>query len=270
VSPRARVYAIVAVCAVAGAGAVVGITAATHSSPPQPPGPRGGTPPFASDGTAPASLVKEVRAALRLWPRGTIPRLRALAEAEPRSGFVRVNLGLALLWVRQDAAAAEQWRAAARVDPDTPSAIRAGDLLHPNSPPGLPFFVPSGKFDPRSRAELLRGIGFQRAGRPVSAERAFAAAARRAPDDAQTLVASAVSRFRKDHPERAFSRLGPLAARFPHNQAVRFHLGLLSIWIGDFREARRQLELARVAAPETRLGREAKTLLASLVRVGTG
>src|SRR6266545_6517442 len=89
---------------------------------------------------------------------------------------------------------------------------------------------------------------------------------RRAPDDAQTLVASAVSRFRKDHPERAFSRLGPLAARFPHNQAVRFHLGLLSIWIGDFREARRQLELARVAAPETRLGREAKTLLASLVR----
>jgi hypothetical protein len=263
VSPHVRVYAIVAVCAVAGAGAVVGITAATHHSPPKPLGPRAGAPPFAPDETAPASLVKEVRAALELWPRGTIPRLRALAEAKPRSGFVRVNLGLALLWVRQDAAAAG-------VDPDTPSAIRAGDLLHPNSPPGLPFFVASGKFDPRARTDLLRGIGFQRAGRPVSAERAFAAAARRAPDDAQTLVASAVSRFTKDHPERAFSRLGPLAARFPHNQAVRFHLGLLSIWIGDFREARRQLELARAAAPETRLGREAKTLLASLVRVGTG
>jgi tetratricopeptide (TPR) repeat protein len=270
VSPRVRVYVIVAVCAVASAGAVVGITAATHHSPPEPLGPRTGNPPFASDETAPPSLIHDVRAALQMWPRGTIPRLRGLAEAQPRSGFVRVNLGLALFWMRQDAAAAAQWRAATRIDPDTPSAIRAGDLLHPNSPPGLPFFVAGERIDPRARPELLRGIALQRAGRPVSAERAFAAAVRRAPDDVQTLVAAAVSRFTKEHPERAFSRLGPLAARFPHNQAVRFHLGLLSIWIGDFGEARRQLELARTAAPTTRLGREAKTLLASLVRVGTG
>jgi hypothetical protein len=269
-TPRARVYGIVAVCAVAAAGAVVGITAATHHSPPKPPGARAGKPPFASDITAPPALAAGVRRALAAWPNGTIPRLRGLVEANPRSAFVRVNLGVALFWARRDDAAASQWRTAARVDPDTPSAIRAQDLLHPGSPPGLPFFVPSGKLDPRARPQLLRGIGFQRAGRPVSAERAFAAAARRAPDDPQTLVAAAVSRFTKDHPERAFSRLGPLAARFPRNQAVRFHLGLLSIWIRDFGEARRQLELARAAGPQTRLGREAKTLLASLVRVGTG
>jgi predicted Zn-dependent protease len=89
------------------------------------------------------------------------------------------------------------------------------------------------------------------------------------PDDVEAQVAYAVSRYRKDHPERAFSRLGPLAQRFPGAQTVRFHLGLLSIWIGDFREAKRQLQLARAAGPGTRLGREAKTLLASLVRVGT-
>jgi hypothetical protein len=176
-----------------------------------------------------------------------------------------VNLGLALFWARRDAAAASSWRDAARVDPDSPSAIRAGDLLHPGSPPGLPFFVPSGRVDSR----LARGLVFQRAGRPVSAERAFAAAARAAPNDPQTLVAAAVSRYRKDDPARAFSRIGPLAARFPHSQTVRFHLGLLSIWIGDFREAKRQLELARDEGPQTKLGREAKTLLASLVRVGT-
>ena len=265
-SPRARVYAVVATCAVAAAGAVVGITAATHHSPPKPLGPREGRPPYAADPTAPRALAAEVRAALQSWPHGTVPQLQRLSAANPRSGFVRVNLGLALFWVRRDAAAAVRWREAARVDPDSPSAIRAGDLLHPRSPPGLPFFVPSGPVN----TWLARGLAFQRAGRPVSAERAFAAAARRAPDDPQTLVASAVSRFRKDDPVRAFSRLGPLAARFPGSQTVRFHLGLLSIWIGDFREAKRQLELTRSEGPETRLGREAKTLLASLVRVGTG
>jgi predicted Zn-dependent protease len=265
VSARARVYLIVGACAAAAAAAVVGVTAATHQSPPKPLGPRSGKPPFASDATVSRPLASDVRAALRSWPNGTIPRLQRLADTNPRSGFVRINLGLALFWARRDAAAAASWREAARVDPDSPSAIRAGDLLHPGTPPGLPFFVPGGRVDPR----LARGLALQRAGRPVSAEHAFADAARLAPDDPQTLVASAVSRFRKDDPARAFSRLGPLAVRFPHSQTVRFHLGLLSIWIGDFREAKRQLELARAAGPETRLGREAKTLLASLVRVGT-
>jgi tetratricopeptide (TPR) repeat protein len=265
VSARTRVYLVVGACAATAAAAVVGITAATHHTPPQPLAPRKGKPPFAADATAPRPLSADVRAALRGWPNGTIPRLRTLAAANPRSGFVRVNLGLAFFWARRDAAAVTSWRDAARVDPDSPSAIRAGDLLHPGSPPGLPFFVPSGRVD----ARLERGLAFQRAGRQVSAERAFAAAARKAPDDPQTLVASAVSRFRKDDPARAFSRIGPLAARFPHSQTVRFHLGLLSIWIGDFREAKRQLELARDEGPQTKLGREAKTLLASLVRVGT-
>jgi hypothetical protein len=265
VSARTRVYLVVGACAATAAAAVVGITAATHHTPPQPLGPRKGKPPFAADATAPLPLRTDVRAALRGWPNGTIPRLQTLAAANPRSGFVRVNLGLAFFWARRDAAAVTSWRAAAGVDPDSPSAIRAGDLLHPGSPPGLPFFVPSGSVD----ARLERGLAFQRAGRPVSAERAFAAAAQKAPDDPQTLVASAVSRFRKDDPARAFSRIGPLAARFPHSQTVRFHLGLLSIWIGDFREAKRQLELARDEGPQTKLGREAKTLLASLVRVGT-
>jgi tetratricopeptide (TPR) repeat protein len=268
VTARARVYAIVSACAVGAAAVVVGITAATHDDPPQPLGPRA-APPFAPDSTAPPALVGEVRGALDAWPRGTIPRLRSLAGAQPRSAFVHVHLGLAYFSARQDSAAVREWRRAERVDPDTPSAVLAQSLLHPNSPPGLPFFVPSERLDPRARAQLQRGIEFQRAGRPVSAERAFRAAARAAPDDPDAQVAAAVGRFHKDAPERAFSRLGPLVRQFPGAQTVRFHLGLLSIWIGDFEQAERQFRLARGLGAKTRFGREANTLLDSLVKGGT-
>jgi hypothetical protein len=45
---------------------------------------------------------------------------------------------------------------------------------------------------------------------------------------------------------------------------VRFHLGLLLLWIGDLEDARRQLRLARDAGPETALGREAARFLRRL------
>jgi len=269
-SARGRVYAIVAACAAGAAAAVVAITAVTHEDVPAPAGPRSGKPPFAVDSTQPPGLVEAVRAVMRSWPEGTVPRLRALAEESPRSAFVRLNLGLALFWVRDNARAAREWRVAARVQPDTPSAVRAQDLLHPRSPPGLPFFVPEDDLALPADRDLRRGLMLQRAGRPDSAERAFAAAARSAPDDPEAQVAAAVSRFRKDRPERAFSALGPLVRRFPRAQTVRFHLGLLSIWINDFAHARRQLQLAKATAPDTRLGREANRLLNSLMNAGTG
>ena len=81
--------------------------------------------------------------------------------------------------------------------------------------------------------KLLYGVALQRLGHQVSAERAFAEAARLAPDDAEAQVAAAVGRFDKTHPERAFSRLGPLSKRFPHAATVRFHLGLLLLWLGE-------------------------------------
>jgi tetratricopeptide (TPR) repeat protein len=263
-SARGRVYAIVAACAVAAAAVVVGATVALHEDVPKPLGPRAGKPPFAADPTQPGDVVAEVRSALQAWPEGTIPRLRGLVQEQPRSAFVRLNLGLALYWARDDAAALQAWRVAAQVEPDTPSAIRAQDLLHPRSPAGLPFFVPSGSLGRPAGDDLRRGIAFQRAGRPVSAERAFAAAARAAPDDPEAQVAAAVARFRKDRPERGFSALGPLLRRFPQAQTVRFHLGLLAIWINDFAQARRQLRLASSLGPETKLGKEAKRLLRSL------
>lgn len=256
---RLRVWLIVGIAAAAAAGTAVGVTLATRSDVD-----RATTrpPPFAPDPTAPPALAREIRQALAAWPAGTVRRLRILAARHPRSALVRLELGLALALSGQDDDAKRAWRDAERVQPDAPSAVRAQDLRHPGSAPGLPPFVPS--FDrPRSiaQARLFRGAAYQQALRPVSAKREFAAAARAAPNEAEALVAAAVGVYDKDRPALAFSRLGPLARRFPRAQTVRFHLGVLLIYLGDMQAARRQLALARSLGPQTRLGKRAQTLL---------
>jgi hypothetical protein len=249
VSPRVRVYSTVVLAAVGAAAGVVAITAATSNHPPKPLAPRAGKPPFASDWTAPPALAASVQRALAAWPRDTLSTLRSLAGEHPRSAFVHLNFGLALYWQRDDAGALAEWRKAKDVAPDTPSAVRAGDLLHPSTPPGLPQFQPTfARATTSVQLLLVRGM---------------------APNDVDARVAAAVGRYDKDHPERAFSQLGPLTARFPDAQTVRFHLGLLSLWIGAFAEARRQLRLAVRDGPKTAFATEAKTLLARLGNVGT-
>src|SRR5262249_22112494 len=137
VSPRARIYTIVGLAAVAAAAAVVALTAATHNSPPKPLGPRAGKPPYAADWTVSGPLSVAVRRAMSAWPEGTVATMRKLEQGHPGSSFVRLNLGLALFWQRDEAGAVAAWRQAKRLEPDTPSAVRAGDLLHPDSPRGL-------------------------------------------------------------------------------------------------------------------------------------
>lgn len=266
-SARVQVYAVVSAVAVGAAAAVVALTAVTADHPPKP---RTGKPPFVADWTAPPPLAAEVQSAVAAWPHDTLSRLQALAVAHPRSAFVHLHLGFAQYWARDDSGAVSEWRTAKRVDPDTPSAVRAGDLLHPDTPHGLPQFFPT--FTRATTAverHLLAGVRFQRLERPVSAERQFAAAAALAPNDPEAQVAAAVGRFDKDRPAAAFSRLGPLTQRFPRSQTIRFHLGLLSIWVRDFADARRELRLAVAAAPRTHFAREARTLLNSLEGVRT-
>lgn len=248
--------------AVAGAltvAAVIGVTLATRTHVPKhrPPGP-----PFAADPTAPPQLRHAVREALDAWPSGTTRRLRLLAAQNPHSAFVRFELGLALALAGQTGQAQQAWRSARGVQPDSPSAVRAEDALHPETPPGKPPFVASFA-RPRTPVErlLARGIELQQALRPVSAERAFAAAARAAPDDPEAQVAAAVGLYDKDRPALAFSRLGPLARRFPRAQTVRFHLALLLIYLRQFPQARRELALAVADGPGTPLGKRARTLL---------
>jgi tetratricopeptide (TPR) repeat protein len=241
---------------------------------------------FARYDTVPAGIG----AAFAAWPGGTLARLRALAATHPADAQVRLHLGLALTWSSRLDEARAAWRAALRVDPNSISAVRAADLLHPNTPRGLPTFVPSfpapaelaGLSAARQLALLARrartgsvrdlllyGIALQRIGFPDSAEHAYAAAARIAPGDVEAQVAAAVGRFRKDQPARAFSRLGPLTRRYPRSPTVRFHLGLLLIWLGELEDARRQLVLARDAGPRSPLGREANRFLSRLGSIGS-
>src|SRR5439155_880635 len=97
---------------------------------------------------------------------------------------------------------------------------------------------------PRSRRAWARATRTGRTGRSGSAEKRFEAAAATAPDDPQALVAAAVGRFTKARPADAFGRLGPLAKRFPHAATVRFHLGLMLLWLDQVEPARAQLRLA--------------------------
>jgi predicted Zn-dependent protease len=258
-SPRLRVWLVVGAAAIAAAAVAVGVTVATRSDVHHA---TSKAPPFVADPTAPPAVARDVREALKAWPAGTVRRLRILAERYPDSALVRLELGLALAFAGSQRDASSAWHDARRVQPDSPSAVHAGDLLHPNTPPGLPPFVPSFT-RPRNAAQrhLLRGVAFQQALRPVSAEREFAAAARAAPNDPEALTAAAVGLYDKDRPAAAFSRLGPLARRFPHAQTVRFHLGLLLIYFGDIAHAKRELALARAAGPRTPLGQRAETLL---------
>jgi tetratricopeptide (TPR) repeat protein len=258
-SARARVWIVVGLAAFAAAGTVVGVTLATRtdvqrqSSKP---------PPFAADPTARPEVARQVREALKAWPAGTARSLRILAARYPGSALVRLELGLALALTGQQADAARAWQDAERVQPDSPSAVRAQDLRHPGSAPGLPPFIPSfTRVTNVVQAHLLRGSAYQQGLRPVSAEREFLAAVQAAPNDPEALTAAAVGLYDKDRPAAAFSRLGPLAQRFPQAQTVRFHLGLLLIYFGDMPRARRELALARAQGPRTLLGKRAAILL---------
>jgi predicted Zn-dependent protease len=238
----------------------------------------------------PDSLQAAVGAAVAAWPRGAVAKLRALADENPDSALVRLHLGLALYAGGDDAGAAAQWREGERRDPDTPAALRAEDLLHPEMVPGRPFFIPSFGFPPkverlppqeqvdalrrradngRVRAKLLYGVALQHLGRPLSARAEFAAALALDPGSLAAQVADAVGRFDKDDPSAAFSRLGPLTRAHGDSPLVRFHLGLLLLWIREIDEAQAQLQRAVAADPRGFYGREAKKLLSRLEAVGT-
>jgi hypothetical protein len=56
---------------------------------------------------------------------------------------------------------------------------------------------------------------------------------------------------------------------FPRAQTVRFHLGVLLLWLGEVKTARKELLLARARNPASALGREANAFLGSLAGIGT-
>lgn len=232
------------------------------------------------------SLEARVGAALAAWPDGTLERLEQLARLYPDAAVAQLHLGLARLWANQGDPT-EAWDEAGESEPDTPYAIVAGNLLHPDLPRGLPAFIPSftapaaiTKLAPARqlealsaaaarggmREQLLYGVGLQRVGRPVSAAGVFDAAAEKYPADVEAQVAGAVGAFDKDAPEKAFGRLGPLSKRFGNEPSVRFHLGVLLLWTGRIDGAERQFRLAARTQPGSPLAREADRYLETIRR----
>jgi tetratricopeptide (TPR) repeat protein len=232
------------------------------------------------------SLDARVGSALASWPAGSRDRLEQLAKLYPDAAVVQLHLGLARLWANQGDPV-EAWRAALEAEPDTPYAIVAGNLLHPDLPRGLPAFIPSfsaptaiTRLPPARQLEALRaaaargglreqllyGVGLQRVGRPVSAARVFDRTSRRYPDEVEAQVAGAVGQFDKDAPERAFARLGPLSRAYGDEPTVRFHLGVLLLWTGRIKPAERQFRLAAQARPGSPLAREADRYLETIRR----
>lgn len=325
-SSRARVRLLVAAAAIAAAAAAAAVAWTARADEPaaasaQPSGPRPGAPPLElsplvdDKGLAdalgkaeqlyakgerkaaasafeailaghPDSLDAIVGAAVASWPQGATERLEELAGRYGTSALVLLELGLTYLWERRESAAQEAWREALQVEPDSAAAISAESLLHPELPPGRPFFVPRVPFPAgldelaptaqldRLRADaertgeedawLLYGAGLQRAGEFVSAAAAFDRAAAVAPDSPAALTAAALGRFTKDDPSAAFSQLGPLAERFPRSSVVRFHLGLGLLWLRSLEEARRQLTLAAESEPGSVWAEQATQLLGEL------
>ena len=231
------------------------------------------------------SVEAQVGAALSAWPDGFV-KLQELGRDHPESGAAQLALGLGQFWQGQTGDAQRSWRRVGAAEPDSTYAVRADDLLHPELPvPGLPAFVasfaspaPLERLSPpeqyaflRRRAEggnvrdvLLFGVALQRLGRPLSARREFERAAALAPNDREALTAVAVGHFDKDRPAQAFSRLGPLTQRFPGAATVRFHLGLLLVWMGQIDDARRQFRLARDAEPRSIPAKQAAEFLRRL------
>ena len=239
----------------------------------------------------PDSVEAAVGAAIAAWPQGTLDRLRELEASHPESALVHLHLGLALYAEGQRDEATAEWKKAVEVEPDSQSAVRAGDLLHPDMAPGLPTFFttlqPSDGLAGKSAQEqldalehaarhgggadewILYGTALQRVGKPLTARAAFDRALDLEPHSLEAEVAAAIGRFDKDDPSAAFSRLGPLARDNPGSALVRFHLGVALLWIRDVKDARAQLEQAAATMPASLYSREAKSLLSRLEDIGT-
>ena len=101
---------------------------------------------------------------------------------------------------------------------------------------------------------------------PGSPSRALSSSTERASTHASRMLSAVSTRTSR---REAFSRLGPLAQAHPRSPLVRFHLGLLLLWIRDVENARKQLQRAADADRDGFYGREARALLSRLEAIGT-
>jgi tetratricopeptide (TPR) repeat protein len=261
-SQRLQLLVTVAAVAVAAAGGVVGLTLATRNNPPKL-HPQPGKPPVPAN--LPGAVGAQIRQALAKWPHGSVAALERLGQEHPKSALVQFYRGVGLLWAGYTGDAETVLERAKKLGRDTRLEIAADNILHPQYFQGYPIFTPV-----RPNALLARGARLQAQGHQHAAERLYARAARRAPNDDQAQVAAAVGRFDKDDLNASFSHLGPLTKRFPQSQIVRFYLGLLLAWTGQRDDSCTQFRQAVSLGRTTPLGRNASAFLTRACSSGTG
>ena len=176
-SPRARVYAVVAATAAVAVASVVGVTylqsrgerttqrgAVTK--------PRAGVPPLLFDfglrndaetralarGAALLRNGKRAQAAaifgryhsvqaqlgtaFAAWPNGSLDAVRQLLAHHPDDPVVNLHYAIALYWSGRNADAVRQFEAVDAKFPDSPSSVDAEDILYSGRfVPGLPFML---------------------------------------------------------------------------------------------------------------------------------
>jgi tetratricopeptide (TPR) repeat protein len=259
---RLQVVVTVAAAAIAAGGAVVAITLATRNTPQQPKA-QTGKPPVAKVLDTPAAPA--IRKAFSDWPHGSIPAMLKLQGRYPKDPVVQFYVGLAYAWAGYDNQAVTPLKRAKRFGRDTSIEVSADSLLHPEDFPGDPTF----QVTPAADQTLRRGALLEQQGHRHSAEKLFARDARLHPDDPEALAAAAFGLFDKDNPARAFSRLGPLAKRFPQSQSVHFNIGLLLVWIGQGQAALQQFRQTEKLGAQTVLGRNAQKFVTAIGKAGT-
>ncbi|HJQ51579.1 MAG TPA: hypothetical protein VJ838_13785 [Gaiellaceae bacterium] len=231
------------------------------------------------------SLEAQIGSAFAAWDHGGLAAVKRIAAAHPASGVALLHLGLADYQAGRNADAVAAWERAATRAADSPYGVRAEDLLHPRTIPGLPYLLVDYKppravrnlpaaqelaaltraaAKPDAQAKVVYGLALWSLQRPLSAERQFEAAAKLTPNDPVAQTAAAVGAFTKADPTKAFGRLGPLTGRFPSSSVVRLHLGLLLLWTGEQQKAVAQLRLAAADEPGSSYSKDAKALLARL------
>jgi tetratricopeptide (TPR) repeat protein len=233
------------------------------------------------------SVDAQIATAFARWPANGLDTLKRLVAAHPRSAAAQLHLGWALLWTGRAADAAKQFQRVATAFADTPEAVTAEDVLYPKFAPNLPTLIlgvglPSAptaagqlrilELAARNAdvaAKLRYGLALWTLRRRVSAERQFEAAAALDPQNPVAQTASAVALFTKRDPVRAFSRLGPLTAVFPHAAVVRLHLGTLLLWTGQLKKAGDQFRLAVDAEPRSPFAKAARQFLSIIPANGT-
>jgi tetratricopeptide (TPR) repeat protein len=233
------------------------------------------------------SLQAEIGAAFAGWPDGGLDELKRLVATHPESPAAQFNLGMAYLWSGRIADAQSTWQRVAARYPDSPESVEVENVLYPKLAPGPPPIVttiaqPSApsraaqlqllaraalQDDPT--AKLRYGLALWQLWRRVSAERQFVAAAKLAPNNPVARTAAAVGAFRKAAPVRAFGRLGPLTAEFPHAAVVRFHLAILLAWTRQPAKALKEFQIAIADEPRSIYGKEGKQFVAALRQHGT-